>query len=1853
MKRLSVFTVLVFLSIYSFATHKYGFKNGEIFYNITDKANLTVEVTYGSNYGEYFGNVEIPSKTSYNGVYYTVTSVGDHAFSGCSGLTKVTFPKTVTKIGDYAFSGCNAMLTMTIPATIMSIGNYAFNSCSSLSSIEFEFSQTNLSLGHGCSKGGNYSLFYDCPLESVTLTRVLSYSTSSSYGYSPFAYHPTLKSAIIKNWIGTGDHTFYGCASLTSVTLPDFLVRIGDYSFAGCKRLMEIEIPANVTAFGNSAFRNCRFTSFTIGSGVESIGEYCFADCISLKSFTIPSNVTSIGNYAFSGCTAIETLKFEHGSNKKLSIGHGASKGASYSLFYDCPLESVTLGRGTSYNTSSSYGYSPFANHPTLKSFTFEHIVNTGSYMLYGCPLLTSVTLGSMVTIDDYAFANCKSLSAIDIPATITTIGNSAFRNCNWFTSFTIGKGVETIGEYCFAGCVSMDDFTIPGNVTKIGNYAFSNCTRIKKVSIEKGSTALSLGFGASKGAAYGLFYDCPLESVSICRGLGYNTSKDHGYSPFAYNNTLTTATFGSGATRIGNYLFCGDVALNSVTMTDEMTAIANYALYGCVGIKSFVIGRNVETIGEYAFSNCTNLTGLIFPPSVTSIGNYAFRNCTSFNNFAIEESTEKLQLGNGSSEGEKTALFRDCPITSVFIGRNLSYNYAPLYNITTLTEARFGNPVTRIPNYILQGCTELNTVYFNKSCEATAIGKYAFGDCKKLASLNLPEGITSIDEGAFQRCTGFRSFIIGDKVETIGDYAFDGCNQLTGLIFPPSLKSIGNYAFRGCTAMNNITFEEGTESLDFGAGASSGEKDALFSDCPIKSVFIGRNFTYSTASPLKNNSALTSVRIGNPVTRIPNYVFQGDTELTKIVFNQNCELKSVGKYAFDGCSKLSAPDFPQTVTMFEEGAFRGCIDLTTFTIRPTITEIGNYVFNNCSGLTELIIEDADENLQLGYGSNSGDTNKAGKGLFSDCPLNSVYIGRTLSYYSDFKLGSSPFARVASIKQLRFGDKVASIGAQYLRGCSGIESLAIPDNVTKIGKSAFIDCSGLKSITLSSGLNTIGDFVFYGCSSLTEIRIPASVTSIGNYAFQNCSNLTDLVIDDSDTELTMGYGASQGEAYGLFRDTPLESLYMGRTLSYTEKKDNGYSPFAYVGSLSKVTIGTKVKSLNYCIFYSTAISELYIPSSVRTIHSSAFNNCKNLKKVIILGSTPPTADTHNTMLSNSAEDSKFYVFFPEKYKSTKVWSTYANKIEACCELYGNFTYSGDGHVIGYKTDFPIVLDNRDTEAVEVGTYQKPIEVTYQTNSYSMKDVLKYEYTIKKAPLTITSKSYSRSYGEENPEFKYDFEGFVNGEDEHVLTKEPIATTKATTKSSIGEYDILLSGAEAKNYDFKYNSGTLTITQAPLTIIAQSYTRKQGEKNPTFALSYKGFVNGEKETVLTKKPTITCEATEASEPSEYDIVVSGAESKNYDITYQKGTLTVTEADLVTVTAKSYTRVYGKANPTLEYTAEGEELKGSPILSCAATTASPVGEYPITVKKGTVTNYNTKFVDGVLTITKAPLTITAKSYSRKQGEQNPVFTVSYDGFANGEKETVLTTLPVISCEATESSEPGEYDIVVSRADAANYAISYVAGKLTVTEADAVKVTAKSYTRIYGAENPEFAYEVEGAALDGQPEISCEATATSPVGPYPIIIKKGSVKNYNDSYVDGVLTITKAPLTVTAQSYTRKQGEPNPEFAVGFDGFVNGETEAVLTVLPSISCEATESSEPGEYDIVVSGADAANYDISYVAGKLTVLEPDKISDADNQTPRIVRIFSVGGKPRKELQKGVNIVLMSNGTTSKVVVK
>ena len=469
-------------------------------------------------------------------------------------------------------------------------------------------------------------------------------------------------------------------------------------------------------------------------------------------------------------------------------------------------------------------------------------------------------------------------------------------------------------------------------------------------------------------------------------------------------------------------------------------------------------------------------------------------------------------------------------------------------------------------------------------------------------------------------------------------------------------------------------------------------------------------------------------------------------------------------------------------------------------------------------------------------------------------------------------------------------------------------------------------------------------------------------------------------------------------------------------------------------------------------------------------------------------------------------------------------------------------------------------------------------------------------------VTITAKSYTREYGEENPTFEYTVEGAA-------LDGTPEITCEATATSPVGTYDIVVKQGTVKNYNVTYVAGTLTITKVPLNIAAGTYTKKQGDPMPEFTLTYTGFKNNETKDVLTVMPTATTTATVESAPGEYPVSASGAEARNYDISYTNGKLIVTEADAVVITAKNYTRGYGEENPTFEYTVEGATLDGTPEITCEATATSPVGTYDIVVKQGTVKNYNVTYVAGTLTITKAPLTIAAGTYSKKQGEAMPEFTLTYTGFKNNETKDVLTKQPVVTCEATVASAPGEYPVTVSGAEAQNYNISYTNGKLVVVAADAVVVKAKSYTRGYGEANPTFEYTVEGAELIGQPVITCEATATSPVGTYDIIVSKGTVENYNVTYVAGTLTITKVPLNIAAGTYTKKQGDPMPEFTLTYTGFKNNESKDVLTVMPTATTTATVESAPGEYPVSASGAEARNYDISYTNGKLIVTEADAV--------------------------------------------
>ena len=207
------------------------------------------------------------------------------------------------------------------------------------------------------------------------------------------------------------------------------------------------------------------------------------------------------------------------------------------------------------------------------------------------------------------------------------------------------------------------------------------------------------------------------------------------------------------------------------------------------------------------------------------------------------------------------------------------------------------------------------------------------------------------------------------------------------------------------------------------------------------------------------------------------------------------------------------------------------------------------------------------------------------------------------------------------------------------------------------------------------------------------------------------------------------------------------------------------------------------------------------------------------------------------------------------------------------------------------------------------------------------------------------------------------------------------------------------------------------------------------------------------------------------------------------------------------------------------------------------------------------------------------------------ENP-YKIGNDVFSQNTTKNATLYVPVGSSEKYKAVDGWKNFVLISE-------IEYIPDP----KPEAVTVTVKNCSRVYGEANPTFEYETIGALLNGTPEINCEATPTSPVGNYQIIASKGSVTNNNVTFVSGVLTVTKAMLTVTADNCTMTQGGQKPELTLTYSGFKNDETASVLTTRPTASCVATSESNTGEYEITVSGGEAQNYDFTYVAGTLTI--------------------------------------------------
>jgi hypothetical protein len=468
-----------------------------------------------------------------------------------------------------------------------------------------------------------------------------------------------------------------------------------------------------------------------------------------------------------------------------------------------------------------------------------------------------------------------------------------------------------------------------------------------------------------------------------------------------------------------------------------------------------------------------------------------------------------------------------------------------------------------------------------------------------------------------------------------------------------------------------------------------------------------------------------------------------------------------------------------------------------------------------------------------------------------------------------------------------------------------------------------------------------------------------------------------------------------------------------------------------------------------------------------------------------------------------------------------------------------------------------------------------------------------------------------------------YTGFINGDTSASLTTQPTVTSTASTASpvQVSPYTITASGAVDPYYTFTYVSGSLAVTPAPLMITADHQSSTYGATLPTLTATYTGLVNNDTASSLTTPPTITTMATAASSVtgSPYAITASGAVDSNYTITYAPGTLAITAAPLL-ITPDDQTKVYGAALPPLTASYSGfvnnetaANLTTQPNITTTATATSGVtnSPYAITASGAVDSNYAITYAPGSLTVTPVALLITADDQSEVYGSALPTLTASYSGFVNNDTAASLTTQPTLTT-ASATSPVGTYAITASGAVDSDYTISYMDGTLAITPAPLL-ITADDQSEVYGSALPTLTASYSGfvnndtaASLTTQPTITTTATATSGVtnSPYAITASGAVDSNYAITYVPGSLTVTPTPLLITADDESEYFGSALPTLTASYTGFVNGDTAANLTTLPTLSTTASANSPVGPYVITASGAVDPDYTFTYAPGTLTIV-------------------------------------------------
>ena len=564
------------------------------------------------------GELFIPETKVIDGVAYTVTAIGNNAFSNCYGLTgSLIIPNTVTSIGDFAFSECTGLTgSLILSNTLTYIGAYAFQACPGFTG-DLTLPNTLTTLGNGA--------FYLCDGFNGNLTLPNSITT-------------------------IGKDTFASCKFTGSLTIPNTVTSIGEYAFHLCTGFTgSLTIPNTVTSIGYIAFYGCSGFdgTLTIGTSVASMGQSAFKEC----GFThINYNAVNCAGY-----NQYEDVQPFQGMNATLTIGNTVQTIPTL-MFSECPDLHGTLyipSSVTSINYGAFYECTGFTGSLNIPN----SVTSIGGNAFYHCTGFTgTLTLSnSLTTIEDYTFRNCEYFSGtLTIPNSVTAIGKEAFQGCKHFTgNLTIPNSVTTIGSQAFFHCDGLTgNLTIGHSVSSIGYNAFRDCAGLTH-----------LYFNAINCADFEYEYADfpPFQNFTGTLSFGDQVQRIPGYMFYNCTGFTGSLVIPSSVTSIGNSAFYRCTGFNSLYLGYSLTYIGIYAFYNCSGLtNALTIPESVTTLDTYAFANCYGLQSVDIGPNVSIINYGAFYRCESLSSITARPVTPPasgtLNLG--------TEIFQNVPTT-------------------------------------------------------------------------------------------------------------------------------------------------------------------------------------------------------------------------------------------------------------------------------------------------------------------------------------------------------------------------------------------------------------------------------------------------------------------------------------------------------------------------------------------------------------------------------------------------------------------------------------------------------------------------------------------------------------------------------------------------------------------------------------------------------------------------------------------------------------------------------------------------------------------------------------------------------------------------------------------------------------------------------------------------------------------------------------------------------------------------------------------------------------------------------------------------------------------------------------